>query len=137
MANKQLTNGPWLDILPPTAPVDQTLLITLLVLGVMGLLMFVAYQLWQARPKQRALRQLNKLQRQLEQQTVDDKHCLYEINRLLCHGLGVHRLSQLDTTGHEFYKRLSRLQYRPAPPEHELTRQLLAEACLLLRGSRG
>lgn len=135
MANKQLMDAPWLDILPPPAPVDHSLLFTVLVLGVIGLLLFGLYQLWQRRPRQQALRQLQKLQRQFDQHSLDNKQCLYEINRLLCKGLALNSLARLEDERH-FYQRLGQLQYRAEPPAHDDTRQLLAEAYLLLRGSR-
>ncbi len=134
MAKPPLTETPLLDILPPPAPVDQTLLLTVLLLGVMGLVLFGLYLLWQRRPRQRALHQLTQLQRRLEQQAVDNRQCLYEINHLLCQGLALNSLARMDNQS--FYQRLSRLQYRAAAPEHDETQRLLAEACLLLRGGR-
>ena len=134
MASTQLADTPMLDILPPPAPLDQTMLMTVLVVAVMGLVLFMLYQLWQRRPRQQAFRQLLKLQKQLERQQLDNRECLYEVNRLLCKGFALSSLSQIADK--HFYQRLSRLQYCPTPPEHEPTRQLLAEACLLLRGSR-
>ncbi|MDH5446605.1 MAG: DUF4381 family protein [Gammaproteobacteria bacterium] len=131
---KSISDTPWLEVLPPPTPVDQTLLITVLILGVSGLLLFAMYQLWRRQPRQRALRQLQKLQCRFEQHHLDNRQCLYEINRLLCLGMGLNRLT--DFNDHDFYRRLSQLQYRTTPPDAEATRQLLIEASLLLKGCK-
>ncbi len=135
MAKRELTESPWLDILPPPVPMDHSLLFTVMAIGLISLLLLGLYQLWQRRPRQQALRQLRKLQRQFEQHGLDNKQCLYEINRLLCKGLAINRLSRLEGDKH-FYQRLSQLQYRATPPESDDTRQLLQAAHRLLRGTK-
>lgn len=134
MANTQLTDTPWLDILPPPAPLDIGLSVTLAVIIISTLLLITLYKLWQRRPRQQALQQLHKLQQQLDKQSLDNKQCLYEIHRLLCLGLKIKRLSELKQE--HLHQRLSELQYRAAAPETDETYSLLHEAQRIIRQSR-
>ena len=131
MANTALSDTPWLDILPPPAPVDHSLLIIVIILAITALLLFGLYQFWQTRPRQRALKQLHKLQGQLDRRAIENRQCLYEIHRLLCMGLGLNQLAQLEHK--KFYQQLSAQQYRADAPQEEDTRRLLHEAQLILR----
>lgn len=134
MANTQLLDTPWLDILPPPAPTDHNLLVALCVIGLVALLTIGVVYLWQRRPRQHALRQLRQLQQHMNSQHLDNRQCLFEVNRLLRNGLGKNQLPCLDDDDWQaFYHRLITLQYRASAPATDDTRQLLQEASTLLR----
>lgn len=140
MAKTELTDTPWLDILPPPAPLDHSLLFTLMVIGVVVLAVAGLYAVWQRRPRQRARRRLRRLLQQLDADQVNSKHALFELNRLLCNGLGLTRLGDFTASSSEhwqgFYQRLQQAQYQAAAPERAHARQLLNEAADWLKRGR-
>ena len=139
-SNTQLIDTPFLDILPPPAPLDHSLwlwlgLITLVMLGLVTL-----YVAWQRRPRQQARRQLQRLLHQLDHTQADLKQALYDLNHLLCRGLGLTQLRTYNTSAtadwQQFYQRLTQQQYRAVAPDREQTRQLIREALVWLQRSR-
>lgn len=143
MANTQLSDTPWLDILPPPAPVDHTLWYWLLIIGIAVLVLVVLFVIWQRQPRQRALRQLHHLQQQCRQTGQDNKQCLYQLNRLLCQGLQLHQLGAYQPAATEsrawqtFYQRLLSRQYPPSRPDNHETQQLLDDAGHWLKKGSG
>lgn len=141
MANTQLSDKPWLDILPPPVPVDNSLLVFVISTGIICGVLATLYLFWQARPKQKALRHLKKLQQQTNSTEFDGKHCLFEIHRLLCQGFQQHQLAQLKPANHQqdwqvFYRQLVQQQYQAATPAKADTQNLLTTASQLLRDIR-
>lgn len=141
MANAQLSDTPWLDVLPPPVPVDNSLMVFLISAGIICGVLIALYLFWQARPKQQALRHLKHLQQQVHSKEFNNKHCLFEINRLLCLGFQQHQLAQLKPGSHQqdwqvFYSQLVQQQYQAATPAKADTKNLLTTASQLLRDIR-
>lgn len=132
MANTELTDTPWLDILPPPAPVDHSLLIISMMIAIVFMVMAGLYIVWQRRPRQHARRHLRRLIQRLDAGQINSKHALFELNALLCKGLGLTRLGQYKTASSDhwlgYYQRLQQAQYQQATPERADARQLLSEA---------
>jgi len=137
-SNTPLIETPFLDILSPPAPVDHSLWLwaALIIFVLLGLVML--YLIWQRRPQQQARRQLQRLLHALDNKQADLKQSLFDLNRQLCHGLGLTHLRayQPSTDWQAFYQRLTQQQYRAATPDRELTRQLIREALVWLQRSR-
>lgn len=141
MANTQLMDTPWLDILPPPVPADQSGWLLLVLSSLITMLLATAYVYWQRRPRQRALRELKQLKQQLEHGSLDHKLCLFAINRLLCAGLQQPQLlhfkpASLQHDWQAFYRELASRQYQAASPDLNETRHLLQSALRLLRHIR-
>ena len=141
MANRELLETPWLDILPPPPPTGQSEWLLLLGTLLIIVLLAAAYAYWQSRPRQRALRELKHLQGLLQHQQVDNRQCLFAINRLLRLGFQQSQLQRFTPTGRvndwqNFYAELSTQQYQAARPDHATTTRLLLSACRLLRAIR-
>lgn len=138
MANTQLKDTPFLDILPPPAPFDHNLLWWLGGITVVMLTFAALHLYWQRRPRQQALHRLNQLRRQLDADPLNHRHTLFELDRLLRRCLGRNRLDTWQTPHRAewqaFYQRLQQQQYRASAPDQ--TQQLLEEAAHWLKGAR-
>jgi len=139
MANTELLEKPWLDILPPPLPESNALWLWLAISIISVLILGILLYLWQRRPRYSALRELKRIQNQLEHYAADHKHALYEVNRLLCLGLGQSQLpaytpaNEHSKAWQQFYQRLAAQQYNKTTPLVDDTRQLLQEAQHWLR----
>lgn len=142
MANTELIDKPWLDILPPPAPLGDGPWLWLTIISVSLLVIAALFYLWRKQPRQQALHQLKRIQKVLESSARDNKQSLYKINRLLCHGLQQNSLArftppdELTSDWQVFYKQLTALQYNKTTPQTDNTRQLLLEAQGWLRRTR-
>lgn len=141
MPNTQLMDTPWLDILPPPPPTGQSEWLLLVVSIGMTVLLAAVYRYWQSRPRQRALRELKRLQQLLQQKQLDQRQCLFAINRQLRLGFKQSQLLRFNPRGREhdwqqFYTELTRQQYQRDRPDQKTTTRLLLSACALLRDIR-
>lgn len=142
MANTELLEKPWLDILPPPAPVGNELWLGLIFVALSLFVLTALFYLWQRRPRQQALQQLKRIQKRVEHDTLDKKLALYEINRILCRGLRLNGLSGfIPPAGRvldwqKFYQSITTLQYNKSTPPEESLRQLLRDAQHWLRSSQ-
>lgn len=133
---KPITAMPVLEILPPPEP-ELNIWFTLLITAMLFAIVISLYRYWLSRPRQRARRGLQQLQRQIDQ-GVDLKHCVFEINRLLCLGFQQAELVRFNandkqTDWQRFYHKLSTAQYQAATPDKQQTRFLLTTAQQLLK----
>lgn len=134
MANTELIERPWLDILPPPAPLGDGLWFWLTIISLSLLVIAALIYLWQKQPRQQALHQLKRIQKALGNSANNNKQTLYKINRLLCHGLQQNNLArftppaEVTSDWQIFYKQLTALQYNKTIPQTDNTRQLLVEA---------
>ena len=139
MANTELLEKPWLDILPPPAPVSHELLIGLTVIVLSLLIMAAILYRRYKQPRQQALQQLKQIQKRVKLHAADNKQVLYKINRILSKGLQIHNLSRFTPANvyasdwQAFYQRLKTLQYSNTPPNNAHTYQLLRDAQHWLR----
>jgi len=137
MANTELLEKPWLDILPPPAPAGNEVWLWLAVILVSLSVIAALFYLWKKQPRQHALQQLKRIQKRLDQN--DSKHALYEINRILSKALQQNSLARFVPPDdampdwQAFYQRLTALQYSQATPQKDKTRQVLLEAMHWLR----
>lgn len=138
MTNKAITDAPWLEIIPPPPPAGPSTWLILLALLAVTLLFILLYRYWLARPEQQARRQIKQLQQKLSRQQLDSKHCLFEINRLLCLGLQQPHLANFkpphqQNDWQQFYRALTRQQYRHGNPDTDETLRLILAASHLLK----
>ena len=140
MAKTPSMDSPWLEILPPPEPTID-IWMSLLIIAILVVTLIILYRYWQNRPRQRALKGLKQLQQQFEQNKLDNKLCLFEINRLLCLGLEQTGLTQFTPPSkqdnwQQFYQTLRTQQYRADIPDRQHTQKLLHTACQLLKDIR-
>lgn len=115
----------WVDIIPPTAPVDNTPLIWLAGLVLLTLLAVLAYWHWRSRSKQQALRALRTLQKNIRRQT-DTKRALFLLTEQLRRGFVVPRLDAVMMAGDkkqkwmQFRNSLQHACYCKGAPDHEM-----------------
>lgn len=129
----------WTDIVPPVAPQPMTWWfvlssLTLLVLVVLGVIV-----LWRQRPRQRALRVLQRCQRQLDAAALDSRLLAFAIYEAVLQGLSLNPalalkgISDSDQQWLAFYQRLQQCVFQAAPPATDELSELIRQGRYWLR----
>lgn len=137
MADERLIDTQWVDVLPPVPPeplpVWIWLSIILLCLGIA----LLAWLHWQRRPRQQALRQLRRCERQLQRNQIKTKPIAAQVYRAV--QLGVRRLPSARMHAHDadwqnYYRRLAQCAFHAHEPDAQELRDILRETRAWLRG---
>jgi len=122
--DEKLIDKQWVDIIPPTAPADITLLIWIVGLALLAVLIMLAYLCWRRQSKQQALRSLRALQRNIRRQ-ADTRQALFHLAEQLRRGFRVPRLDAVLMAGDrkqqwmQFQNSLHYACYRKDTPDYE------------------
>jgi hypothetical protein len=129
----------WTDILPPLppAPVSSWLLLSSVALAL--LVVGVVWVLWQQRPRQRALRMLQRCRRQLITMQIDSRQIAYAIHCAMLQGLGLNpatvvtNVQQTDPHWQAFYRQLQCCVFQAATPSADELADLIQQGRYWLR----
>ncbi len=133
---------PWVDILPPPPPTSGISLWFIAVLLVITVsLLFLLLRYWYTRPRQRALRQLKRIEFELNKTTQNTKQLAFAVAESLQAGFGVRQLTQIVPLFQKpqvqlFCSELRRGCYQATSPSIEELTGWLQQARHLLQQTR-
>lgn len=131
LSTKQIMNNQaWIDILPPSPPVDKVSLWVWLVFAVIFIALSIVIYLWHKTPKQTALRKLNSIRRSLNEDK-DLKQIPFQVSHILKTGFKVNHIGSIKVDNQEqwlnYQKKLTRLCFSKSSPTVDSLEILLSD----------
>ena len=132
-------NQAWQELLPPVPPEPVSLWLVYGSGFLLLLVIIVVYVLWRQRPRQRALRQLQRCAKQLQQTQPDLKQIMRMVYSTVLNGLGLNPTTALSESHQQdpfwalFYLRLQQSVFGATTPSRDEVASLLNQSDYWLR----
>ena len=138
MPEQRLIDSQWVDILPPSPPAPVPLWVWFGMALVLIAIAALAWWYWRRQPRQRALRQLRRCERQLRHALLPPKPIAAALYRAVQQAVAMVPTAQLharDAQWQDYYRRLAQCVFHAREPSAADIQTLLSESRAWLRRS--
>lgn len=140
MNTEKLANNQWMDLVPPAAPDDASLLYVAIGSALTALVLLALWWFWRKQPHRRAIQQIHRLQNTSTTHAV--KSMTFDLAAQLRLGFQVARLDLLQFAPEQqpawqaYLQALQQACYHPATPEPQQLTQLCQAGLYWLKLSK-